>query len=193
MYPTTTEYDNAIYANTIEFKGKIEFELVDIDAYKDAGVITVTSENTISKKDETNDLVRNMSGKFMTWETDSTILDGSIVLAPKTSETQFQVGWWSDEQSQADSTFSVSQVYTKPFLTGQDSIGLTVIFDPQHDEYAEEFDIEVYAKYRTTGKNINSIPSSMLANYNNNGGRLRNKSDYFSGVGLDFSKPTIYK
>ena len=57
MYPTTTEYDNAIYANTIEFKGKIEFELIDIDAYKDAGTIVVTSENSISKKDETNDLV----------------------------------------------------------------------------------------------------------------------------------------
>lgn len=75
-------------------------------------------------------------------------------------------------------------------LTYSKKIGVDIL-DSNNQDF--KFDIEVYAKYRTTGKNINSIPSSMLMNYNNNGGNLRNKTDYFSGVGLDFSKPTIYK
>lgn len=172
MYPTTTEYDNAIYDNVIEIKGKIEFELIDIDAYVDAGAITVTGENAISRKDETNDLVRDMSGKYMTYETNHTILDGSFVLPPKVAETQYQVGWWSLAQSQSDSTFSAPQIYTKPFLSSQNSIGLTIIFDPQSDEYAEEFDIEVFdgvtsiANISVTGNTlVKYIWETNLSNY----------------------------
>lgn len=144
MYPTTTEYDNAVYGNVRNFEAKIEFELIDVDAYTDAGAITVTGENTISIKAETNDLVRDMSGKYMTYETDHVLLDGSFVLPPKTSETSFQRGWWSSAQSQADKTFSVSQVYTRDFNGAQSSIGLTITFDQQSNEYAEDFTIQVY-------------------------------------------------
>ena len=127
MYPTTAKYDNAIYDDVIEFRGKIEFELIDIDAYKDTGVITVTGENSISRKDETSDLVRDMSGKYMTYETNHTLLDGSFVLPPKVAETQYQVGWWSLEQSQTDSTFLNNQEFLKPFNNPQSSIGITII------------------------------------------------------------------
>lgn len=164
MYPTTTEYDNAIYGDVIEFKAKIEFELIDIDAYSDTGTITVTGENSISRKAETNDLVRDMSGKYMTYETDHTVLDGSFVLPPKVSETQYQVGWWSLAQSQADKTFSASQVYTRDFNNTQSSIGLTIIFDDQADEYAEDFTIQVYDGVATLIDSVN-VTGNTLSKY----------------------------
>lgn len=55
-----------------------------------------------------------------------------------------------------------------------------------------KFDIEVYAKYKAVGKNINNITSSMLSNYNANvgsfagGGRRR----YISEL-VDFATPEI--
>ena len=55
-----------------------------------------------------------------------------------------------------------------------------------------KFDVEVYAKYRAIGKNINNITSSMLSNYNANvgsysgGGRRR----YISEL-VDFATPEI--
>ena len=73
-------------------------------------------------------------------------------------------------------------------LTYSKKIGVDIL-DSNNQDF--KFDIEVYAKYRTTGKNINSITSSMLTNYNANGGSLRDKTDYFSGGGLDFSRPTL--
>ena len=142
MVETTTQYDSKIYDDAVNVFSKIEFEIVDTDAYEDAGTLTVTSENGFSRKDQTTDLSRELSGKFLTWEEDYVILDGSVVLPPKATETGYQVGWWSDEISQADKTFSTPQVYTKNFNSAQSSIGITVTF--QEDEYAEDFTIQVY-------------------------------------------------
>jgi hypothetical protein len=75
-------------------------------------------------------------------------------------------------------------------LTYAKKIGVDIL-DSNNQDF--KFDIEVYAKYKATGKNINSITSSMLANYNNNGGKTRTKTDYLDGSSLDFSKPTPFK
>ena len=80
----------------------------------------------------------------------------------------------------------ISNVFSN--LTYSKKIGVDIL-DSNDQDF--KFDIEVYSKYRTTGKNINSITSSMLTNYNDNGGSLRNKTDYFNGAGIDFSKPTL--
>ena len=74
-------------------------------------------------------------------------------------------------------------------LTYSKKIGVDIL-DSNNQDF--KFDIEVYAKYRTTGKNINSITASMLTNYNNSGGKsLGSNTDYFGGAGLDFSQPTL--
>ena len=165
MYPTTTQYDNNIYGQTREIKGKIEFEIIDVDAYKDAGTITVTGENALSDKSQTQDLIRNLSAKYATFEEDKWVLDGSFVLPPKPSElSSYQVGWWSNEQSQADKTFSTSQVYTRNFNNSQDMIGVTVIFDQESDEYAEDFTIQVYDGTPTLIDSI-SVTGNTLSKY----------------------------
>ena len=67
-------------------------------------------------------------------------------------------------------------------LTYSKKIGIDIL-DSQGNDFM--FDVEVYAKYKPTGKNINSITSSMLTNYNLTGG--------FSPVSgnKDFSSPAI--
>ena len=72
-------------------------------------------------------------------------------------------------------------------LSYSKKIGIDII-DSQNNDFT--FDVEVYAKYKPTGKNINSITSSMLTNYNASGGSSVNSSQYFT-TGVDFSSPTI--
>ena len=93
MYTTTPQYDSAVYGQTREIKAKLEFEIVDVDAYADTGTLTVTGENALSQKAQTTDLVRNLSGKYATFEEDYWLLDGTFLLPPKTGElASYQTG-----------------------------------------------------------------------------------------------------
>ena len=68
-------------------------------------------------------------------------------------------------------------------LTYSKVIGIDIV-DSNGNDF--QFDIEVYSKYRATGKNINSITSSMLTNYTTTG-----KYTPFRGRNVDFSLPNI--
>lgn len=143
MLAVTEQYKNTIYGITRETKSKIEFEIVDVDAYADA-TITVTSENSFSKKDQTVNLIRNLPGRYATFENDYWKLDGTFILPPKSSETGIEVGWWSSLLSGSDGTFSTPQVHTTNFGTTQNAIGITVTFDQQSNECAADFVIKIY-------------------------------------------------
>lgn len=71
-------------------------------------------------------------------------------------------------------------------LTYAKKIGIDIL-DSNGNEF--QFDVEVYAKYKQTGKNINSITSSMLSNYNTSGGG--SGSGYVASDFVDFSAPVI--
>ena len=65
-------------------------------------------------------------------------------------------------------------------------IGLDIL-DSNNNDF--QFDVEVYAKYKPTGKSTNSITSSMLSNYVSGGG---GGAAGFRGSDLvDFGVPTI--
>lgn len=70
-------------------------------------------------------------------------------------------------------------------LTYSKKIGLDIL-DSSGNDF--QFDIEVYAKYKPTGKNVNSITSSMLSNYVDGGG---NASGYTGSSLVDFNAPVI--
>ena len=55
---------------------------------------------------------------------------------------------------------TVNQVFTN--LTYSKKIGIDIL-DVNGNDF--KFDVEVYAKYKPTGKNINAISSSMLASF----------------------------
>ena len=65
-------------------------------------------------------------------------------------------------------------------LTYSKKIGVDIM-DSQSNDF--KFDVEVYSKYKPTGKNINSIPASMLSKYNACNG--------LSGGTIDFGTPNI--
>jgi len=56
-----------------------------------------------------------------------------------------------------------------------------------------QFDVEVYSKYTTQGKNINNITSSMLTNYNTNLASDRGRRRYLTDNTVDFTYPEITK
>lgn len=142
MYSVSNAFKTAVYAQTRETKAKVEFELIDVDAYSDASV-TVTAEAGFSKKDQIINLTRDMSGKYATCENDYWLLDGSFTLPPKSTESGFEVGWWSSAISDSVGDFSVSQVCTIDFTVDHSSIGVTIVFDQQANEYAKNFTVVV--------------------------------------------------
>lgn len=73
-------------------------------------------------------------------------------------------------------------------LTYAKKIGLDIV-DLSDGDF--KFDVEVYAKYTTQGKNINNITSSMLSNYNASYTGTGNRRSYISGGTVDFTYPTI--
>ena len=79
-----------------------------------------------------------------------------------------------------DNTFT-NLTYTK-------KIGIDIL-DLGKKEF--QFDVEVYAKYTTQGKNINNITSSMLTNYNANVGNNKGRRRYLTDNTIDFSYPEI--
>lgn len=70
-------------------------------------------------------------------------------------------------------------------LTYSKKIGLDILDSAGNDF---QFDVEVYAKYKPTGKNVNSITSSMLSNYSSGGG---SGSGYTGSSLVDFNAPVI--
>jgi hypothetical protein len=75
-------------------------------------------------------------------------------------------------------------------LTYSKKIGIDIL-DFSNMDF--QFDIEVYSKYTTQGKNINNITSSMLTNYNTNviGGTSGGRRKYLSDNTINYSFPEI--
>jgi hypothetical protein len=74
-------------------------------------------------------------------------------------------------------------------ITYSKKIGLDII---DRNGFDFKFDIEVYAKYKPLGKNINNITSTMLSNYNSGSGATGiGKRRYLSDT-IDFAAPEIY-
>jgi hypothetical protein len=143
MLPVTSQYASAVYAASRRTAAKVIFQIVDITAAADA-TPTVTGEAGISKKEQMIDYVTDLSAKYATYEDDYWILDGSFVLPPKVTETDYQVGWWSAALSGADGSFSTPQVITIQFTQDHSSYGITIVFDTLTNEYATNFDVSFY-------------------------------------------------
>jgi hypothetical protein len=70
-------------------------------------------------------------------------------------------------------------------LTYAKKIGIDIL-DKAGNDF--QFDVEVYAKYKPTGNNVNSITSSMVSNYISGGG---SGAGYAGSDIVDFSSPVI--
>jgi hypothetical protein len=163
MISTSTAYQNAIGANSRKTSAKIIFEITDTTAKSDISSLTVTGEADISKKAQTYNEVRDMSGKYATFENDYWIADNSFHLPPKSTESGFEIGWWSGALSQADKTFAITQEVLFTFTGDHSSIGISLTFDKLANVVAEDFTIEaldssdVQIDIDTVTGNTNSI------------------------------------
>ena len=126
-------------------QAKVSFELLDLKAYEDAS-ITVTGEAAISRLTQAINKIRDMSHKYGTFERDYFLLDGTTYIPPLENEGDSELGWWSDVLSGEDGSFSTPPEMEFNFALPHDSIGLTITFDKQANEYASEFKIETYSE-----------------------------------------------
>lgn len=142
MIQVSKNFKESIYASSRKTSAKVTFEMLDNEAYSDNSV--VASEGAqISRLDQLTNKKRNMSQKYATFEKDYFKLDGSFHIPPKNTEGNFELGWWGDEISAEDGSFSQEQIIEFNFLEPHNSIGLSISFDTLANEYAADFDIEV--------------------------------------------------
>lgn len=143
MIKVSQQYKQAVYAPTRKTTARVSFEILDNEAYND-NTSTVTSESTISRKDQLTNKKRNMSYKYATFERDYFKLDGSFRIPPKQNEGNSELGWWSGGVCDSEGIFNPYQVLEFNFTEKHNSMGLTITFDTMANEYASDFDIEVY-------------------------------------------------
>ncbi len=143
MLKVSRQFKEAVYAPTRKVKARVSFEILDNEAYHD-NTPTATSEAPISRKYQLTNKIRNMSHKYATFERDYFKLDGSFYIPPKPNEGDSELGWWSGDICDEEGIFSPYQVLEFNFTEEHNSMGLTITFDVLANEYASDFDIEVY-------------------------------------------------
>lgn len=139
-------YKQAVYAPSRKTIATVQFDILDNTAYDD-NTCTVTSEAEISRLSQMDNKVRRMSSRYATFEKDYWRLDGTFCLPPKKSEAVsdgLELGWWSNTLSDANGAFTPTQVVVCTFTNDHSTAGITIAFDPATDEYAADFDIDVF-------------------------------------------------
>jgi len=144
MYPTTTQYDNSIYAPARTITGRVTFVIVDVTAAGDILSITTSTESTISNKSQLSNNVRSTTYNLATLETDRFLLDGSFSFPDDTIVNNGEMGYVSDILCDSAGTFSPSIDIVFVFNGPHSSVGITITFDVFNDEYAEDFTVTAY-------------------------------------------------
>ena len=143
MRPVSDNFKSAVYSTTRKTAARVRFEVLDNAAYDDITASTVTSEASISRKDQLTNKSRSMAHRYATFEPDYWLLDGSFHLPPDDGGNE-EMGWWSGALCGADRVFSPYQVLQFSFSEQHNSMGMTITFDPMTGECAADFDITVY-------------------------------------------------
>lgn len=144
MYPVSDDYKQAVYTDKRRTTARVVFEVLDVDAFED-NTKTATSEAPISRLAQVTNKVRGMSAKYATYEPEYFKLDGSFTIPPKPDQKpEAELGWWSGVLSEADGTFDPPQVLEFVFTKDHSSMGISIAFDDATNEYAADFDINIY-------------------------------------------------
>ncbi|MBU3226811.1 hypothetical protein [Clostridium algidicarnis] len=172
MLEVSRKFKKAVYAPARTCSAKVRFEILDTTAFSDNNK-TVSSEAVISRKDQLTNKVRSMTNKYAVFEKNYLKLDGSFIIPPKPSEMiDNELGWWSGSLCDSAGAFSPYEVLEFNFTNEHSSAGLTLYFDILNNEYATNFDIDVYGtagliKHYSAANNTDSryIYISQLSDY----------------------------
>lgn len=127
---------------------KVRFEIVDDLAYEDVA-LTFPNPSSLSPlaQDQLTDRIRSMSDNYGTFEENRFLLNGGFKVAPTSQEIvekDINMGFWSEELSNANGVFQDPLRFELTFTEKHKSVGLSLYFDNQHEEYPVDFDIRVY-------------------------------------------------
>lgn len=120
---------------------KVAFEIIDVDAWKNA-TATATSQAVISKIEQTHNDVRMLSQKTATLEQDLFLLDGTYILPNESNNNE--IGYMSAEISDANKILTIPQILEFNFSQTHSSVGFTIVFDDKIGDCAEDFALQVY-------------------------------------------------
>ena len=121
---------------------RVSFRLIDTSAAGDATPAATNSNTALSQLIQTCDGKEQISYPWATLETGGWPLDGSRRVMPDDIST-VQTGYWSGI-SGADCSFATAPTLTFNFTANHSSIGFTVIFDDQSNQYPTAMTITAY-------------------------------------------------
>lgn len=140
MIETTQEYKKAIIASTRTNLFRARFEFVPPGAIEGA-TITTNGDAEISRPEQVNDDIEDMSAKWGTLEHNRWVLDGSVT-APSVMDDVNEYGYWSAELSDRNGDF-INKPYVQYNLDSDyDIIGLMLTFDRLGNEYPTQITIQ---------------------------------------------------
>ena len=144
MQNVSNEYKEAVYASTRTTKGRVTFDISDVTARGDVGDISSTAESAISDKQQLINRKREQSLNLATFEPNRFKLDGSFVFPDDSNVNNGELGFVSDNLSEANGDFILYPTLTFTFGEAHSSMGITVTFDVLNNEYATNFTIDAY-------------------------------------------------
>lgn len=130
-------------------KSYVRFEFLDIDADTNA-TATSGDADAISDLDQLNDGIETASDYYPALEPDLLVLNGTSRVLPDDTSA-LQIGFWSDELSGADGTFTTPPKVR--FTNGGSEIsviGYVLFFDDKVNQYPTSIKITTYDSDGTT-------------------------------------------
>lgn len=141
MIKTTAAYVDAVYNRVRTSHGRVNFEILDVQALADAS-LSVSGSASISRLNQVTDKSRTLETKFASFEPNLWKLDGSYKIPPKQTDLEnVEVGWFSDVISDEVGLFSVNPQVTVNFTAPHSSYGITLSFA---DELVSDFTVKFY-------------------------------------------------
>lgn len=131
---------------------RIQFDLMDVSAVQDAALSAPDRKPWVDLTQ-----IHNADGVLKPWATledEGIPLDGSRLLFPDDPAHEF-MGWWSGSMSGADGEFAAPPTLTVTFSQPHTSVGLTLVFPANPDDWPKYAAI---AWYNQAGAKLEDYP-----------------------------------
>ena len=119
-------------------KTSIKFGLVDVTAKEDSTITVNDKQEFVDLQDLKEEELEEV--KYGTCEKNQFALDGSFELMP---EELNNMGWWSNEMSDENGSFTIPLVMEIDFTKPHSSLGLTLVFSKARD-YCNHLNLKYY-------------------------------------------------
>ncbi|MEK4006099.1 hypothetical protein [Paenibacillus sp. FSL H3-0333] len=157
MINVSKAYRDAVYAPMRKTAATVQFDILDNTAYED-NIITASNGAIISRPWQLDNKIRNTSNRYATFEKDYFKLDGTFCIPPKSTEAdESELGWWSEALSDNSGNFTSPQIINCEFEEAHSSLGISIVFDKLTNEFASDFDIDIYYSDERAIKHVEVI------------------------------------